>query len=157
MDVRELISQVQEFFGDFTVLDPHHFAVPLPRTHVVLQPFSWEFGQRRAAAAPAVALALLRDSGLTLVTAGLQHRRRHAHDRGPRLTDLVPAPALLRQVRASHARVCRCLRPRALFGVIYFACVCKTPSRSLLDWVSVLPVSASNEVGTQVPAGLGDV
>ena len=48
VDVRELVSQVQEFFGDFTVLDPHHFAVPIPRTHVVLQPFSWEFGQRRA-------------------------------------------------------------------------------------------------------------
>lgn len=48
VDVRELVSQVQEFFGDFTVLDPHHFAVPIPRTHVVMQPFSWEFGQRRA-------------------------------------------------------------------------------------------------------------
>ena len=48
VDVRELVSQVQEFFGDFTVLDPHHFAVPIPRTHVVLQPFSFEFGQRRA-------------------------------------------------------------------------------------------------------------
>jgi len=133
VDVRELISQVQEFFGDFTVLDPHHFAVPLPRTHVVLQPFSWEFGQRRAAAAPAVALAPLRGVELTLLAAGLQHRRCHAHDRGPRLTDPVPAPALLRQVRVSHARLCRCARPRTLFGVMYPACVCKTPSRSLLD------------------------
>ncbi|KAK9839536.1 hypothetical protein WJX81_008245 [Elliptochloris bilobata] len=51
VDVRELISQVQEFFGDFTVLDPHHFAVPIQRTHVVLQPFSWEFGQSTDAVA----------------------------------------------------------------------------------------------------------
>lgn len=51
VDVRDLISQVQEFFGDFMVLDPHHFAVPIQRTHVVLQPFSWEFGQRHVCAA----------------------------------------------------------------------------------------------------------
>ncbi|KAK9815570.1 hypothetical protein WJX72_006038 [[Myrmecia] bisecta] len=44
MDVKELVSQVQEFFGDFIVLDPHHFAVPISRTHVALQPFNWDYG-----------------------------------------------------------------------------------------------------------------
>jgi len=38
-----LCSQVQEFFGDFVVMDPQHFCIPLPRSHVVLQPFSWDY------------------------------------------------------------------------------------------------------------------
>ena len=46
MDVRELISEVHEFFGDFSVLDPHHFCIPLPRPHVALQPFNFDFGNR---------------------------------------------------------------------------------------------------------------
>ncbi|KAK9816319.1 hypothetical protein WJX74_002302 [Apatococcus lobatus] len=43
MDVRELVHQVQEFFGDFTVLDTHHFCIPISKPQVVMQPFSWEF------------------------------------------------------------------------------------------------------------------
>lgn len=35
--------QVQEFFGDFVVIDPHHFALPLGRPHVALQPFNWDY------------------------------------------------------------------------------------------------------------------
>ena len=46
MDTKELVTQVQEFFGDFQVLDPHHFAVPLPRPYIALQPFNWEYGNR---------------------------------------------------------------------------------------------------------------
>ncbi|KAL0041923.1 hypothetical protein WJX79_009001 [Trebouxia sp. C0005] len=42
-DSKELVSQVQEFFGDFVVMDPQHFCIPLPRSHVVLQPFSWDY------------------------------------------------------------------------------------------------------------------
>lgn len=37
------VLQVQEFFGDFVVMDPQHFCIPLPRPHVVLQPFSWDY------------------------------------------------------------------------------------------------------------------
>jgi hypothetical protein len=36
-------TQVQEFFGDFVALESYHFAVPLPRPHVLLQPFAWDF------------------------------------------------------------------------------------------------------------------
>ena len=36
-------AQVQEFFGDFVVVDPHHVAVPVARPHVVLQPFAWDY------------------------------------------------------------------------------------------------------------------
>ena len=46
IDTRELVGQVQEFFGDFIVLDTHHFAVPVARPHVLLQPVSWEYGHR---------------------------------------------------------------------------------------------------------------
>lgn len=46
MDGRELVIQVQEFFGDFEVIDQHHFAINLPRPHVALQPFNWEFANR---------------------------------------------------------------------------------------------------------------
>ena len=37
------LAQVQEFFGDFVVLDPHHFSVPIGRPHVALQPFNWDY------------------------------------------------------------------------------------------------------------------
>ena len=37
------LLQVQEFFGDFVVMDPQHFCIPLPRPHVVLQPFNWDY------------------------------------------------------------------------------------------------------------------
>ena len=46
VDLREAVFQVQEFFGDFTVLDPHHFALPLQPNHVTLQPFTWDYGRR---------------------------------------------------------------------------------------------------------------
>lgn len=36
--------QVHEYFGDFVALEPHHFLVPLARTHLAMQPFSWDFG-----------------------------------------------------------------------------------------------------------------
>ena len=48
VDLREVIYQVQEFFGDFTVLDPHHFAVPIQQNQVTLQPFTWDYGRRYA-------------------------------------------------------------------------------------------------------------
>ena len=38
------MPQVQEYFGDFVALEPHHFLVPLPRPHLAMQPFSWDFG-----------------------------------------------------------------------------------------------------------------
>ena len=38
-----MLLQVQEIFGDFVVLDSQHFCIPLPRPHVVLQPFSWDY------------------------------------------------------------------------------------------------------------------
>ncbi len=46
VDLREAVFQVQEFFGDFAVLDPHHFAVPIIQNHVTLQPFTWDYGRR---------------------------------------------------------------------------------------------------------------
>ena len=51
MDAREMVHQVQEFFGDFTVLDTHHFCIPISKPQVVMQPFSWEFANRHAASA----------------------------------------------------------------------------------------------------------
>ena len=39
-----LNSQVQEYFGDWVALEGHHFLVPLPRPHLALQPFAWDFG-----------------------------------------------------------------------------------------------------------------
>ncbi|KAI7836541.1 hypothetical protein COHA_009606 [Chlorella ohadii] len=44
MDVREQVHQVQEYFGDWVALEGHHFLVPLPRPHLALQPFAWDFG-----------------------------------------------------------------------------------------------------------------
>lgn len=44
MDAREMVREVHEAFGDFVSLDPHHFAVPLPRPHVALQPLAWDYG-----------------------------------------------------------------------------------------------------------------
>jgi hypothetical protein len=44
MDLRQIVQQVQEYFGDFVALEPHHFVVPLPRPHLAMQPFSWDFG-----------------------------------------------------------------------------------------------------------------
>lgn len=46
VDLREVIYQVQEFFGDFAVLDPHHFAIPIQQNHVTLQPFTWDYSRR---------------------------------------------------------------------------------------------------------------
>ncbi len=46
VDLREMIYQVQEFFGDFAVLDPHHFAVPIQQNQVTLQPFTWDYSRR---------------------------------------------------------------------------------------------------------------
>ncbi|KAK9800267.1 hypothetical protein WJX73_010485 [Symbiochloris irregularis] len=45
MDIRELVSEVHEFFGDFSALDPFHFCIPLPKPHVALQPFNFQFGE----------------------------------------------------------------------------------------------------------------
>ncbi|KAL4433463.1 hypothetical protein ABPG77_010316 [Micractinium sp. CCAP 211/92] len=44
MDVKEMVHEVHEYFGDFVALEPHHFLVPLARTHLAMQPFSWDFG-----------------------------------------------------------------------------------------------------------------
>ena len=38
-----LQPQVHEYFGDIVVVDPHHFAVPIARSHVALQPFNWDY------------------------------------------------------------------------------------------------------------------
>jgi hypothetical protein len=43
-DTRELVSSVQEYYGDFVALEPHHVAVPLARPHLALAPMSWDFG-----------------------------------------------------------------------------------------------------------------
>ncbi|CAL5223597.1 g6136 [Coccomyxa viridis] len=51
VDLREVIYQVQEFFGDFAVLDPHHFAVPIQQNQVTLQPFTWDYGRSTDAVA----------------------------------------------------------------------------------------------------------
>ncbi|EIE27427.1 SM/Sec1-family protein [Coccomyxa subellipsoidea C-169] len=51
VDLRETVFQVQEFFGDFAVLDPHHFAVPVLQNHVTLQPFTWDYGRSTDAVA----------------------------------------------------------------------------------------------------------
>lgn len=45
------MQQVQEFFGDFVVMDPQHFCIPLPRSHVVLQPFGWDYANSTDAVA----------------------------------------------------------------------------------------------------------
>lgn len=34
---------LQEFFGDYVALDPHHFAVPVARPACLLQPFAWDY------------------------------------------------------------------------------------------------------------------
>jgi vacuolar protein sorting-associated protein 45 len=47
VDFREAVFQVQEFFGDFSVIDPHHFTVPILQNHVTLQPFTWDYGRRQ--------------------------------------------------------------------------------------------------------------
>ena len=54
VDLREVIYQVQEFFGDFAVLDPHHFAIPIQQNHVTLQPFTWDYGRRYLCLSPAL-------------------------------------------------------------------------------------------------------
>ena len=54
MDAREMVHQVQEFFGDFTVLDTHHFCIPISKPQVVMQPFSWEFANRHAVSTPVI-------------------------------------------------------------------------------------------------------
>jgi len=43
MDAKELVGQVQEFFGDFEVIDQNHFAINIQRPYVALQPFNWEY------------------------------------------------------------------------------------------------------------------
>ena len=43
--------QVQEFFGDFVVMDPQHFCIPIARTHVALQPFNWNYADATEAVA----------------------------------------------------------------------------------------------------------
>jgi hypothetical protein len=46
-----LAVQVQEYFGDFIALEAHHFMVPLPRPHLALQPFAWDFANSSDAVA----------------------------------------------------------------------------------------------------------
>ena len=46
VDSHERVVQVQEFFGDFAVLDPHHFAVQLPKPAAALQPLSSSYNDR---------------------------------------------------------------------------------------------------------------
>lgn len=43
-DTKELVSQVQEAFGDFMPLESHHIAVPLPRPHLAFAPMAWDYG-----------------------------------------------------------------------------------------------------------------
>ena len=49
VDVQEKVTQVQEFFGDFAVLDPHHFAIQLPKPAAALQPLGSNYNDRCAA------------------------------------------------------------------------------------------------------------
>ena len=42
---------MQEFFGDFVVMDPQHFCIPIARTHVALQPFNWNYADATEAVA----------------------------------------------------------------------------------------------------------
>lgn len=51
LDTIARMWQVQEFFGDFVVMDPQHFCIPLPRPHVVLQPFGWDYANSTDAVA----------------------------------------------------------------------------------------------------------
>ena len=46
-DTKELVRQVQEFYGDYEALEPHHFCVPVgsPSNSVLYQPFSWDYGK----------------------------------------------------------------------------------------------------------------
>jgi vacuolar protein sorting-associated protein 45 len=44
VDSRQVVQQVQEQFGDFLALEPHHFIIPLQRPHLAFQPSSWDFG-----------------------------------------------------------------------------------------------------------------
>mmetsp|Transcript_4745 Transcript_4745/g.13162 ORF Transcript_4745/g.13162 Transcript_4745/m.13162 type:complete len:582 (-) Transcript_4745:177-1922(-) len=46
-DTKELVAQVQEFYGDYEALEGHHFSVPVGKqnNHVLYQPFSWDFGK----------------------------------------------------------------------------------------------------------------
>ncbi|KFM24466.1 Vacuolar protein sorting-associated protein 45-like protein [Auxenochlorella protothecoides] len=44
LDTKEAVLSVQEYFTDFVALAGHHFAVPLARPHVVLEPCEWEYG-----------------------------------------------------------------------------------------------------------------
>lgn len=39
------VKYLQEFFGDYVVLDPHHFVVPVSRPECLLssQPFAWDY------------------------------------------------------------------------------------------------------------------
>lgn len=45
-DTTQLVSEVQEFFGDFEVLDQHHFSTSVPKPYVLLQPAAWEYADR---------------------------------------------------------------------------------------------------------------
>ena len=46
VDTHERVVQVQEFFGDVAVLDPHHFAVQLPKPAAALQPLGASYNDR---------------------------------------------------------------------------------------------------------------
>ena len=41
---RGRVATVTEAFADFEALDPHHFAVPVPKPSALLQPLAWDFG-----------------------------------------------------------------------------------------------------------------
>lgn len=44
-DQQEVVSQVQEYFGDYVALEPHHFCVPVENEAVCLQPPTWSLMQ----------------------------------------------------------------------------------------------------------------
>ena len=35
---REQVAEVHEFYGDFVVIDPHHFTIPCPKNELLLCP-----------------------------------------------------------------------------------------------------------------------
>lgn len=82
MDVKEVVVQIQEFFGDFIVLDPHHFCIQVnrPGHHITLQPFSWDYANSTEAVARMT-------EGLASVMLSVRRRFRIRFQRGSELCE----------------------------------------------------------------------
>ena len=117
-------SQVHEFFGDFVVVDPHHFAVPIARLHIAMQVPSFTGPKETTSVNMHIAGVFSRLSHtrpdsvhmlcwpsswahvtqVCLHAAALQlglrecHRRGQPHDRGPGIADALAQEAVRHQV-----------------------------------------------------------